>query len=234
MRCYEDPIPNKQTQGAKQRKIGEIAHRDHVGCWRAFGFQSRQRFRRRGRNRFLQTDRREDAFGSCREGAESDYQLALGKCDNLSDPAKVAHCEKQAAGDFKDALQLCSEQNALRQIVCNRLGGALYDPKINPSNFVTVTDNPFFPLKPGPTFIYEGQTEDGFEHVEFTVTHKTKVIVGVTCVEVDDTARLDNKVAEDTRDWFAQDKEGNVWYFGENTTLVEVCLWTCLAVGRLE
>jgi len=62
MRCYEDPIPNKQTQGAKQRKIGEIAHRDHVGCWRAFGFQSRQRFRMRGRNRFWQTDRREDAF----------------------------------------------------------------------------------------------------------------------------------------------------------------------------
>jgi hypothetical protein len=53
------------------------------------------------------------------------------------------------------------------------------------------------------------------------VTHKTKVILGVTCIEVHDTARLNNKVAEDTRDWFAQDKEGNVWYFGENTTLVK-------------
>jgi len=84
-----------------------------------------------------------------------------------------------------------------------------------------VIDNPYFPLKPGTTFIYEGQTSEGFEHDEFAVTHKTKVILGVTCVEVHDTARLDNKLTEDTRDWFAQDKEGNVWYFGENTTLVE-------------
>ena len=47
------------------------------------------------------------------------------------------------------------------------------------------------------------------------------MILGVRCVEVHDTTQLDNKLTEDTRDWFAQDKEGNVWYFGENTTLVE-------------
>ncbi len=145
----------------------------------------------------------------------------LGKCDNLSDPAAQAQCEKRAAADFKNALQLCDDQNVLRQIVCEKLGGASYEPEIIPSNFVDVIDNPYFPLKPGTTFIYEGQTSEGFEHDEFAVTHKTKVILGVTCVEVHDTARLDNKLTEDTRDWFAQDKEGNVWYFGENTTLVE-------------
>lgn len=37
------------------------------------------------------------------------------------------------------------------------------------------------------------------------------------CVEVQDTVYIDGVLAEDTVDWFAQDKQGNVWYFGENT-----------------
>jgi len=49
------------------------------------------------------------------------------------------------------------------------------------------------------------------------VTHRTRVILGVTCVEVHDTVKTDGKLTEDTLDWFAQDREGNVWYFGENT-----------------
>jgi hypothetical protein len=161
------------------------------------------------------------ALGSCDDGAEGNYKLALGKCENLSGSDAQTHCENQAAADFKDALQLCNDQNDLRQIVCKRLGGAPYGPNIIPSNFVTVIDNPYFPLKPGTTFVYEGQTQEGFEHVEFAVTRKTRVILGVACVEVHDVRRLNNKVVEDTRDWFAQDKQGNVWYFGENTTLVE-------------
>src|SRR5262249_37073296 len=81
----------------------------------------------------------------------------------------------------------------------------------------TQIDNPYFPLIPGTTFIYEGESDDGFEHDEFAVTHKTRVINGVTCVEVHDTVHLDGKLSEDTLDWFAQDTDGNVWYFGENT-----------------
>ena len=70
---------------------------------------------------------------------------------------------------------------------------------------------------PGTTFIYEGQTAGGFEHDEFAVTHNTRVILGVTCVEVHDTVTVDGELTEDTLDWFAQDTAGNVWYFGENT-----------------
>lgn len=88
---------------------------------------------------------------------------------------------------------------------------------IDPSNFVRVVDNPYFPLPPGRTLVYEGKTEAGFEHSEFIITHKTKVILGVTCVEVRDLVYLDGVLAEDTLDWFAQDRQGNVWYFGENT-----------------
>jgi hypothetical protein len=80
-----------------------------------------------------------------------------------------------------------------------------------------VIDNPYFPLVPGKTFIYEGQTAQGLEHDEFSVTRKTKVILGVTCIEVRDTVKINGELTEETLDWFAQDKAGNVWYFGENT-----------------
>lgn len=125
-------------------------------------------------------------------------------------------CEKQAAADMKDAQQTCKDQFDARQTVCDRLGPAPYDPAIDPTNFVAKIDNPFFPLKPGTTFIYEGQTAQGLEHGEFFVTYNTKVILGVTCVEVHDTVKVDGELIEDTLDWFVQDKDGNVWYFGEN------------------
>jgi hypothetical protein len=92
-----------------------------------------------------------------------------------------------------------------------------YAPMIDPANFVTGIDNPVFPLKPGTTFIYEGKTEKGIEHNEVNVTTETKVILGVTCVVVLDTVTVDGKLEEATLDWYAQDKQGNVWYFGEDS-----------------
>mgnify|MGYP001565585237 FL=1 len=93
------------------------------------------------------------------------------------------------------------------------LGG--YNPFIIPAFFVSVIDNPYFPLVPGTTFFFEADTPDGFEEVETIVTHDTKKILGVTCVVVHDIARLDGEIIEDTLDWYAQDCHGNVWYFGE-------------------
>src|SRR4029077_18368300 len=147
--------------------------------------------------------------------------LALAKCDNLAEPAARSQCQSQASADLNDARQTCQEQNDVRLAACDRLGGAPYDPVIDPSNFVARIDNPYFPLTPGTTFIYEGQTAEGFEHDEFAVTRNTRVILGVTCVEVHDTVTLDGELAEDTLDWFAQDLDGNVWYFGENTHELE-------------
>jgi len=92
-----------------------------------------------------------------------------------------------------------------------------YAPVIDPANFVTGIDNPFDPLKPGTTFIYEGKTEKGNEHNELTVTSDTKVILGVTCVVVADKVMVDGKLEEATLDWYAQDRQGNVWYFGEDS-----------------
>ena len=93
----------------------------------------------------------------------------------------------------------------------------VYAPVIDPADFVAVIGNPLFPLTPGTTFIYEGE-EDGLPtRDEMTVTHDTKVIRGVTCTVVRDRAFLEGVLVEDTFDWYAQDKLGNVWYFGEDT-----------------
>jgi hypothetical protein len=170
----------------------------------------------------------QDVMTSCQAGAQSDYSLALGKCDNLSDPAAREACRTQASADLQDARQTCQEQNDARLAACQRLGGAPYDPVIDLSNFVPQVDNPYFPLTPGTTFIYEGQTAQGFEHDEFAVTNNTRVILGVTCIEVHDTVTEDGELTEDTLDWFAQDRDGNVWYFGENTHELEDGLITTI------
>jgi uncharacterized membrane protein YkoI len=91
-----------------------------------------------------------------------------------------------------------------------------YEPVIDPANFVAVIDNPFFPLKPGTTFVYEGQTDEGLEHIEDFVTFETKTVMGVSCVVLKNTATIDGELVEETFDWYAQDKAGNVWYFGES------------------
>ena len=49
------------------------------------------------------------------------------------------------------------------------------------------------------------------------VTSDTKLILGVPCTVVHDVVKVNGKITEDTYDWYAQDKHGNVWYFGEDT-----------------
>ena len=87
---------------------------------------------------------------------------------------------------------------------------------IYPDNFVRTIDNPFLVLTPGSTFIYTGETEEGIETVEIEVLSDTRTVMGINCVVVRDKAYLEGELIEDTYDWFAQDKDGNVWYFGED------------------
>ena len=88
-----------------------------------------------------------------------------------------------------------------------------YNPSINPGDFVAGVDNPLFPLVPGMKYVYHG----GGETTEVTVTDGTKQILGVTSIVVRDVVSVGGEIIEDTYDWYAQDKEGNVWYFGEDS-----------------
>jgi hypothetical protein len=92
-------------------------------------------------------------------------------------------------------------------------------PSPDPRDFVERIDNPYLPLLPGSTWTYEATGEDGDETVTVTVTDQTRVVAGVTTTVVHDRVTdADGKLLEDTFDWFAQDRDGNVWYFGEDTT----------------
>ena len=94
---------------------------------------------------------------------------------------------------------------------------APYAPIIVPSNFQAVVDHPYFPLVPGTKFVYR-ETIGGKSSVnEITVLPDTRVVHGVTCTVVHDVVKNGETIKEDTRDWYAQDKQGNVWYFGEDT-----------------
>jgi uncharacterized membrane protein YkoI len=92
-----------------------------------------------------------------------------------------------------------------------------YNPQINPADFTTKVDNKYFTLIPGRKFVYEGETEEGAERIEVYTTYETKKVLGVETVVVWDRVWLEGDIIEDTKDWYAQDKEGNVWYFGEDS-----------------
>jgi hypothetical protein len=99
--------------------------------------------------------------------------------------------------------------------------GGNYDPQLDPADFVQGVDNPYYPLTPGSRWVYEGNDDGENEHIEVTVTDERKEVMGIPVVVVRDTVELDGELAEDTRDWFAQDREGNVWYMGEETAEYE-------------
>ncbi len=90
-----------------------------------------------------------------------------------------------------------------------------------PEDFVAVIDNAYLAFTPGKVFTYEGETEDGLEQIVVEVTKQTKTILGVVTTVVHDQAFLNGELIEDTFDWFAQDIDGNVWYFGEDSKEIQ-------------
>lgn len=98
---------------------------------------------------------------------------------------------------------------------------AAYAPAIDAAYFSTTIDNPFLPLLPGTRHIYEGTTDEGKERIVVDVLRETRQVMGVTCVVVRDTVTFEGQVIEDTYDWYAQHRDGSVWYFGEDTKELE-------------
>ncbi len=86
-----------------------------------------------------------------------------------------------------------------------------------PKHFVSKVDNPWFPLRPGTTYVYRGVKDGKASREVLEVTHLTKVIQGVRATVLHDNLYLEGKLAERTSDWYAQDADGNVWYLGEDT-----------------
>jgi hypothetical protein len=89
--------------------------------------------------------------------------------------------------------------------------------KLDPADFSTDIDNQYWPMKPGSRWVYrETDATGGREKVVVTVTNRTKRIAnGVEARVIRDEVSENGKPVEITDDWYAQDKDGNVWYLGE-------------------
>lgn len=92
----------------------------------------------------------------------------------------------------------------------------------DPANFTDSTniDNAWLPLQPGTRWVHEGITVEAGEEIphriEFTVTDLTKEIAGVHTVVAWIIDVSDEQVVEKEIAFYAQDNDGNVWYFGEH------------------
>jgi len=94
--------------------------------------------------------------------------------------------------------------------------------ELDPADFVATVDNPYWPMAPGSRWVYrETDGKGGVQKVVVTVTNRAKTILGIQATVVHDVVSEDGQVIEDTYDWYAQDRWGNVWYLGEDTTEYE-------------
>lgn len=92
------------------------------------------------------------------------------------------------------------------------------DPvEIDPGRFSAEIDHPYWPMEPGTRWVYR----EGEQRVEVTVTDRTRTVMGVETRVVHDVVTEGGVTVEDTFDWYAQDDDGNLWYFGEDTTEFE-------------
>jgi hypothetical protein len=128
--------------------------------------------------------------------------------DNGNEDAGEANDDEEQSSD--GTVSTSAKDNATRAPV---------PPTFDPCNFSNpqIVDNSYFSLTPGTTFTYQSETEEGTEKNIVIVTNETKEILGITTTVVWDRVWLDEELIEETFDWYAQDKEGNVWYMGEDS-----------------
>lgn len=157
-------------------------------------------------------------FTACGHGVEEDRLVASARCINVSDKEERTQCYQDAGDERREAGRLCRDQRAWRLEACDLLGEGRYDPPFEAELFETdFTDldhsNPYFPLDIGNQWTYDS----GEETNTVEVLDRTKLIAGVRCVVVHDQVFRNGAISEDTDDWFAQAKTGDVWYCGEET-----------------
>jgi hypothetical protein len=90
---------------------------------------------------------------------------------------------------------------------------------LDPADFT----NPYWPMAPGTRWTYRDIDEQGAETkvVVIATTQTRQIANGVTARVVRDTVTEDGQLVEDTFDWYAQDRDGTVWYLGEDTAEFE-------------
>ena len=170
------------------------------------------------------------AYKACIREKQDDYNIAYGKCINVSDSEDREDCfndAKNGEDGYKAAIRECKDQYEARRDVCDDLGEGRYDPVLDPDDFSGNITNTYFPLPSLSTFTYHSIDPSDPTTILQTVVvtvEGTTTIDGFPCRHVTDkvydgdiTAPGDHNLLEDTIDWYSQDRDGNVWYFGEST-----------------
>ena len=155
-------------------------------------------------------------FSGCKNEINDEAFKAKAICINITDNQQRKQCLVEASTALKDSSKPCGAQLKARKQLCNAIGEARYDPDLNPANFEQdftqlKHPNPYRPLGIDNHWKYVGSGEI----IDIDVLNKTKLIDGLTCLVVRDTVLKDGELHEDTLDWFAQAKNGDVYYCGE-------------------
>ncbi len=106
--------------------------------------------------------------------------------------------------------------------LCNPAWAAPVLPTFADATFTgSAPDNPYFPMTNSAPSLFSGSflDEDGelaTESFELTNTGPGRVLLGVQTFTQQDLAFEDGLLVEATSDYYAQDTDGNVWYFGED------------------
>jgi hypothetical protein len=155
---------------------------------------------------------------ACGNAALDDYWIGVGICINESDGRDRTECFTDLKGSHEEANDECAEQRVARTALCQAVGEGRYDPEFEETDFDSdfrnlTSPNRYFPLSIGSRWEFRSATES----TVVQVTGATKLIDDVRCIVVRDEVRENGVLLEGTNDWFAQAKDGDVWYCGEET-----------------
>ena len=153
---------------------------------------------------------------ACRFEVADDFMKASAICINSAERDEREECSEEAVAARSEGLRACGQQLAARRSVCAEVGEGRYDPEFDEIDFETDFVNPtrknrWFPLRIGNQWELRGAGEV----VKLEVLNATKLIDDVRCIVLRDIVTKDGKLVEDTDDWFAVARDGNVWYCGE-------------------
>jgi hypothetical protein len=92
---------------------------------------------------------------------------------------------------------------------------------IDPAGYTAKVDHPLVPLASVRSTRFKGRENETRTGVVTRVLERTRRVAGVEVAVVDVREFEDGELVEHTEDYYAQDREGNVWYFGEKVDDVE-------------
>jgi hypothetical protein len=155
-------------------------------------------------------------FEACRSQGEPDYWKTVAVCTNIEDDDERRECFDEASAERREGADTCRAQLNARRDVCSLLDEDRHDPDFEPHlfdhDFTRLTrPNAYYPLNIGNRWEYAAPDET----ITVEILNKTKLIEGVTCIVVNDKVRVAGQIVEDTNDWIAQARDGDVYYCGE-------------------